>query len=328
MILYYGLPASDYYEGLQANYDGDGLNANTDYATIVSKFDSLVDNVYVTKSDKGVSSDETNHLYEYDFIPSACTLTNKAKSMPTILIVSGQHGFEKASIYGLYYFLKDLKENWSESPTLEYLRHHVIIKVLPACNPYGIDHNEYCNANGVNLNRNYDTPGFSGGGTPWTPTYGGETAGSEPETQIICSFVEANDGAIILMDYHTNGRNIVSQYTNVNWLDFAPIQSDFFDMFKYWGCSHIERLTERFNGEYALGLTTELCGRVSSGEDGYTATFPSVDVWCLEHDIVGHTIEGFAGFPNRSSYTAEVKKANSEIIGNWITTVITKLSAL
>lgn len=323
--LYFGTVPTGYYNGHNSDYTADGFSANTSYTDIISKFDALVDGGYVTKQDLGVSSDGTNHIYEYDFIPTACPLdgsVGKSKDVPTVLIVSGQHGFEKASIYGLYYFLKDLC-TITNDPIITYLRNHVKIKTIPAANPYGINNGSYCNANGVNLNRNYDTPGFVGGGTPFTTTYGGETAGSEAETQAICNFITNNPNAVIMADFHTQGRAAVSSFDRICWLDFAPIKDDYFNLYRYMGCAHVENLTAHFINDYSLSVPYgTLCGRCSSGESGYTATFPSVDVWSLEHGIVGHTIEGFTGFPNSSDYSGDALKANSEIIGNWIIAVM------
>lgn len=320
--IYYGNVPYEYYTGLQTDYGADNFGRGTTTSDIISKFDALVDNSYVTKSDLGSSSEAAKHLYEYDFIPKESTLTNKSKHQPKILIISGQHGFEKASIYGLFYFLKDLVTNWEDNPTLEYIRNHVAIKVIPCANPYGIDNNTYWNANGVNLNRNYDTPGWTLTGEPYTSSYGGATAGSEPETQIICDFIENNNDALILMDFHTNGQTPVSTYPNINWVDFAPIYDDYFNELKYIGCSHVENITEHFNREYNLNLTTEMCGKVTSGESGYTAVWPSVDVWALWNGVAGHTIEGFTGFPNGTAFAPNALKGNSELIGNWIESIL------
>ena len=320
--IYYGKIPCGYYEGLQADYTSDGFGRTTSVDDILAKFDTLVDGIYVTKKDLGESSYTGHDLYEYDFIPKESTLTRKQKSHPKILIISGQHGFEKASIYGLFYFLKDLTTKWKDNPILEYLRNHVIIKVIPCANPYGIDNNAYWNANGVNLNRNYASPGWELVGEPYSSAYSGASAGSEKETKIICDFIEDNSDALLFMDFHTNGQGSVATYGGVNWLDFAPIDDSYFDEFKYMACSHIENITEHFNEDYNLNLTTELCGHVTSGESGYTAVWPSADVWALWHGVAGHAIEGFTGFPNGQVFSADVLKANSELIGNWVNSVI------
>lgn len=320
--IYYGIVPTDYYNGLQSDYVSDGFGRDTTFASLISKFDTLVDGVYVTKTDKGVSSDGENQIYEYDFVPVASTLTNKTKTQPKVLIISGQHGFEKASIYGLFYFLKDLKENWENSKVLDYIRHHVIIKVIPCANPYGFNNNTYWNANGVNINRNYATSGWVLYGEPYTSSYTGAAAGSENETQIISNFVENNSDSMIFIDFHTNGQYAVSDYTKINWFDFVPIADAFFDYFKYFACAHVETITAHFSKDYNLGLTTQLCGKVTSGEDLYSANLPTADVYALEHDVVGHTIEGFTGFPNGTDFSADALKGNSEIIGNWIKAVI------
>lgn len=320
-VCYFGNVPTAYYTGLLNNYANDGFGRNTDYQTLIQKFDTLVDGYYVTKTDKGLSSDNVNHMYEYDFIPVASTLTDKTRNMPTILITSGLHGFEKASIYGLYYFLKDLKENWANNSVLDYIKHHVILKIIPCCNPYGFNNNVYWNANGVNLNRNFATSGWELDGEPFTSQYSGASANSEPETQVVSALIDNNTDAIIFVDFHTNGQYSVNEYRKVNWFDFMGYNDALLDEFEYLACSHIETITAHFNSEYNLGLTNELCGYVTRGT--YTTTATS-DVYAIEKGILGHTVEGFTGFPNRQGFSGEALKGNSEIIGNWIAEVVEK----
>lgn len=40
--------------------------------------------------------------------------------------------------------------------------------------------------------------------------------------------------------------------------------------------------------------------------------------WVTDNDVVGTLVEGFNGFPGRTSFTGEVYKANEEIIVNYI----------
>lgn len=322
----FGSVPSDYYAGTLASFTADGLSRGTTTDQMIAKFDTLVDGTYVTKKDLGVCSDGTHHLYEYDLTPAQCGLTVEGityypKHMPTLLIISAQHGFEKGSVFGLYYLMQNLVNGWESNSALAYIRNHMSVKVIPICNPYGFDNNSYYNANGVNINRNYDTPGFDGTVTPGTSNYGGTVAGSEPETQIICDFIKTNMDALFLLDFHTNGQYAVESQSNINWLDFAPVIDPLFEDFKYVAQSHVEKMSMRFASAYSLAPNAPI-GIVTSGANGYTADFPSADCWALEQGLCGHTIEGFCGFPNGTTFTADVCKANAELIGNWMVELV------
>ena len=311
-VAYFAPMVCNYYTGLQNNYDNSVFNKNTLYSTLIAEFDALVTAYpnYITKADLGVSSDEVNHLYSYTLKP--ISTQNSGKQLPTMLIVSGQHGFEKASIYGLYYLAKDLCEHWNESRLLDGLRNHCVIKMIPSANPYGFNNNSYFNANGVNLNKNYDTAKF-----PIDET-GGTTPFSEPETQIIRDFVEDNLDAILLVDFHTNGSDKPTEWRNVNWIDFPKFEDEFRLEYLNRARAHLENITAHFIDEYNLNIN-QLCGRVTNPEWGYPQGYPSLDTWANMVGIVGHTFEGSGGFPSDSaSYTPSALKYNSELIGNWL----------
>lgn len=328
----FGNVPSVYYSGLLSDFSASSLTRQTTTSEMYTLFDDLVDGTYMTKKDLGVCSDGVQHIYEYDLIPTQCDLSVSgisyvSDSMPKILITSAQHGFEKGSVFGLYYLINDIINNWSNDPVLDYLRNHVQIKIIPICNPYGFDENSYYNYNGVNLNRNYDTPGFDGTATPGTSSYGGTTPESEAETKAICRFIMNNLDAVFLFDFHTNGQWAVTDQSRINWLDFSPVEDPLFERFKYVAQTHIESLSMHFSNEYNLTENTTV-GYVTSGDSGYTADFPSVDCWALTQDLCGHTIEGFCGFPAGSLFTEDVCKANAEIIGNWTISVINYLNNL
>ena len=328
----FGNVPSNYYSGLLAGFSADNLSRQTTASDMFDLFNELVDGTYITKKDLGLCSDGTQHIYEYDLIPTQCDLSVEGisyipKTMPKILITSAQHGFEKGSVYGLYYLINDIVTNWSNDPILDYLRNHVQIKIIPICNPYGFDENSYYNYNGVNLNRSYDTPGFDGTATQGTSSYGGTTPENEAETKAICHFVRDNIDATFLLDFHTNGQWAVTDQDKINWLDFAPIADPLFEKFKYVAQTHIETLSMHFSDDYNL-TENSMVGHVTSGDSGYTADFPSVDCWALIQGLCGHTIEGFCGFPAGSLFTEDVCKANAEIIGNWIISVINYLNNL
>ena len=160
----------DYYLPLGNDYtlfpdaNTDSTNKINDYtsADFYTKFDTLVADYprYITASEAITSSSPNHTLKWYNFNPIP-TFSQKYDMKPVkIIIVSGQHGYEKATPLGLYYFVRDLLENWQDHPALNYIRNHVQLLICPLANPYGFDNNQRRNYNNVDLNRNYPNPSY------------------------------------------------------------------------------------------------------------------------------------------------------------------------
>ncbi|WP_145578622.1 murein tripeptide amidase MpaA [Yersinia alsatica] len=108
-------------------------------------------------------------------------------SVDTGLIIAGTHGDESAAIVALSCALRSI------SPLQQ--RHHVVLAV----NPDGCQLGLRANANGVDLNRNFPAKNWQAGDTVyrWNSVADardvvlstGEYAGSEPETQALCTLI-------------------------------------------------------------------------------------------------------------------------------------------
>jgi hypothetical protein len=102
----------------------------------------------------------------------------------------GNHGDSMIPCVSVLRMLKDLCGN-ADVKFLRWLKENAVVTVIPVGNPYG----GYNNANGVNINRNYDTPGWAGsdedpaGGTKAEGAFG-PYAGSEIETQYIMNTIQ------------------------------------------------------------------------------------------------------------------------------------------
>ena len=325
------LPITGYYRGQGSAYD-ESFDADTLNGAVITAFDSLMNTYgtnYMTKSDLGVCSDEESHVYQYTLQPKIVSTPTATppKSYPKVLIISAQHGFEKASVYGLYYFVRDLLTKWDENPILDYIRNHVVIKFIPIANPYGFDNKSYLNANGVNLNRNYDTPGFplDPSAEPGDTNYGGVEAFDQVETQYIRDFVLDNLDATLFIDYHTNGSGAVATYEKMNWVSLVKSTDEYYQKIWYAGISHIANMTSHLAKDYSLSPGTSMCGYVSGTQAG-TAVAPYAEVWATNQYIIGLTFEGFNGFPSGTAFAADALKANSEQIGNFIITALNTLA--
>lgn len=207
----FGVLPSTYYKGLSEDYASEGFNVSTQYADYIARWKSLVagHGSYVTETALGTASDGQT-VYLYDFKP--VRIPNQNKPIPKVIIIAGQHGGETCNIFGLYYFISNLLMKWNQHPALEYLRNHVELMIVPVLNTYGFDNQSYKNANGVNINRNYDSN--------WTlledatsDQYGGAEPFDQPETQIVRDLLLNNADVLMVIDSHVNGGGMVDDYS-------------------------------------------------------------------------------------------------------------------
>lgn len=143
----------------------------------------------------------------------------------------GNHGDSMIPSVTVMRLLKDLCEN-ADVLFLRWLKENAIITVIPVGNPYG----GYNNANDVNINRNYDTPGWAGsdtdpaGGTKEDGNFG-PYAGSEIETQYIMNTIQQCK-AQAAVSYH--GRGIPSDVILGEYNSSAKFQGCGFDAERMW----------------------------------------------------------------------------------------------
>lgn len=115
-----------------------------------------------------------------------------------MFIVAGQHGWEAAAPFNTYLLAKKLCEA-TEQAAFSILANFDVY-IIPCLNGYGLYHHQRCNAKGVDINRNYPTPGWSESGLG-TENWTGPSAGSEFETKVVMGCVESI-GADIFIDHH------------------------------------------------------------------------------------------------------------------------------
>lgn len=132
-------------------------------------------------------------------------------SKPMILIDGVMHG---AHEWRNLHWVKEFAERFDNPPDdrnkifFEELKREYCLMVVPCLNPYGYINDDYRNANGINLNRNfpvgfdsYVAPGYD---EPGSGNAKGTHAFSEPESQIIKNLVETYRIAIYV-NTHTSG---------------------------------------------------------------------------------------------------------------------------
>lgn len=166
-------------------FDGTGLT----YSSWIAGIDADLLPLGVEKADLGPSSNASRNLYAY---------TGGAATGLRLLLVSGTHGNEKLSLWSAReWFHKFLT---SEDPTMQTLRSMLRVTWIPALNPSGFMTTRD-NANGVDLNRNYDYFWASAvdksGGTPF----------SQPETVAVKALLDAYPIAAVI-DCHTIAQTV------------------------------------------------------------------------------------------------------------------------
>jgi len=315
----WGIVPTDYFRGCVDSYPEENFTNSTLYTDYITKFKALItgQEAYVTEINLGNASDG-QPIYAYNFKPVkwGYELTN----IPKIVIIAGQHGWEKCNVFGLYYFVKDLLNNWSDSTVLEYLRHHIELVIVPVVNTYGFDNFEYKNANGVNINRNYSSN--------WTlvddaesSQYGGAEPFDQPESQIIRDLVLNNSDCVLLIDSHTNSTTNTVSWEKLGYYGVNNRRDEYFNRLRDALSELVFKISPNFNVDYNLNAPNTIFGFMTSSEgNGILRT------WACDNNILSILIEGFAGFIEGEAVSADIFKANEEQMVNWLITAINYLS--
>ena len=311
----FGVIPSSYYHGVAGNYENSAFGWTTQYTDFIAMWKDLIADYssYVTEKELGTASDG-QPIYLYDFKPAQ--IDNADKPIPKIIIIAGQHGGETCNIFGLYYFVKDLLSSWASSPALEFLRHHVELMIVPVTNTYGFDNRSYKNANGVNLNRNYDSNWMFVEDTT-SLQYSGADPFDQPETQIIRDLLLSNADAVLVVDAHVNGGGVVSEYSDINYYGISPSTDVYFNRMISAIAHNLTAISANFNLDYNLGQPDAMLGFLNRNEG--TGILRN---WGRDQNLVTVLVEGFGGFPGGTAYAPEVFKANEEIIVNFLITAM------
>lgn len=129
----------------------------------------------------------------------------------TVTIWANEHQDTPEPAIIMARFIKDLAEN-TNNALLHFLKTNVQLVIIPVLNPHGYNWQDtgaqygdgYYNVNDVNINRNYDTPGWAEG--PYDTGTGalGSYPGSEVETQYAMNTLQLSK-AVVGMSLHTVG---------------------------------------------------------------------------------------------------------------------------
>lgn len=155
---------------------------------------------YVSKTELGTVSNDLK-INQYIFSPlSIDNQSSYTMRKFKIILLSAIHGYEQGSAWCMANFLKHLCEDNTNDEILSFIKNNVELVVIPVANPYGFNNNTRCNANGIDLNRNFNANwSLTDAGSEY---YGGESASSEGETKILEKVIDDNLDAEWVIDYH------------------------------------------------------------------------------------------------------------------------------
>jgi hypothetical protein len=223
-------------------------------------------------------------------------ISNKPYETPTtkpqVLYTALHHAREPNSLSQMLFYMWYLLENYETDPLVQSILDNVELYFVPCLNPDGYLINEMTNPNGggmwrknawqqdstlfgVDLNRNYGYFwGFdNAGSSPLynSATYRGAEAFSEPETQAMKAFCEANDFKLVF-NYHTHGDLLIHPW------GYSDTITNEHDLFRAMGTKMIEE------NNYTFGTGTETVGYVVNGDS---------DDWMYGEDVTKNPIYSF-----------------------------------
>lgn len=229
-------------------------------------------------------------------------ITNASSDAPAILFTSLLHGREPGGNSVMIDWGQWLATEYGSDTMATYILDNAQVYIVPIMNPDAYEHNNPSGGNqrknmnwttpvassGIDLNRNYSVGwGYDDYGSspdPYSETYRGSAAASEPETYIFTDWFDLID-PLGGMFYHTYGGDLLYPYAYNN----SPTPDE--ETFESWAI----QLTS-LNG-YAYGR----CGDVL----GYPANGDAIDWSYGEHQAIFYTPEvddnGFWGSQSDSS---------------------------
>ena len=297
----------------ESNYAELWLNrSSTSLQDYYDKYDLLIEehSDYLTKSVYGKDESGIYDVFNLTIKPYEVP-SNSEKTLPKISIITGTHGSEKNAQYALYYFIRDLCENWENNPSLEYLRWNVEFQIIPCANPWAFENGAgRKNYNGVDLNRNQE-PGWKFISDTESTTYAGTHPLSEVESRYIKTFIDDNADSLFLGDYH----NHFTQPPNSFLWHALPPGSKLIEPIEIASMSALREGTLKIANNYNLDIPLT-ASKISYGRpDGRVRDYGAYK------GIPSITMECFPYLNNMTSFETSIQAA-TEYTGNWFLSVL------
>ena len=138
---------------------------------------------------------------------------SKFERIPAIVIGGNEHGTggdPATPAMVAARMVKDLCEcKNADNPFINLLKNEYMMVFCPVVNPWGLhkDNHSYCNSNGVNLDRNFDTPGWMPQSEEKDNWNTGSYGGSENETQYFINTLVASKCKLAMCN-HSYGEGL------------------------------------------------------------------------------------------------------------------------
>lgn len=280
------------------------------YDEIVQKLDSMrliYPNLISVKQNLGLSN-EGRAIWAVKISDNPGI--NESATEAAVYFDALHHAREPQSMACLMYYMYWLLDNYGTDPEATYLVNNREIYFVPVANPDGYEYNHTTNPNGggmwrknrsnngscygVDLNRNYNYGwGVNSGSSndPCSETYRGLSAGSEPETQAIKSFVQSVLPKISFSMHSYAGRYLNPYSYNdtaVRYDIYSEFSSDFAAKNNYYYGTVIEMLSY-----YSSGTTRDYLH--SQGTYCWTPEVGGSDFWPLQSEIIPVANENLYG---------------------------------
>lgn len=201
VIEYYNAAREDL--GVTLGIDGATAD-NVTSERIFDLYDALMAQYPDKVQKKEVHNDDgsfTNYEYvistgDYNEVVGSFNAKDDNVKKPKYLVLSGIHGYEKTAVVSTYRLFRDIVAGYNIPA---HFKENCVVHFLPVGNPYSLDNNIRFNANGVDINRNFD---WNWGVNVADGKNPGTAPASEQETQAVANWLNANKDAELLLDCH------------------------------------------------------------------------------------------------------------------------------
>ena len=303
------------------------VNYSVDLETQLARFASLASSHpnYVTETLLGKDASNTYDIYKYELelnSPigdgfSSVVNTNK----PVFIITAGLHGIEHDAVDEVYFFMKDLCENYMDSDYFDYLRNNVKFVIVPISNPWGYVNLTYNNSNNVNLNKNFEHGFAKVTGATNVTLNTGENPYSEVETVLLKGVFDEYKDAVFHLECHGKASNDTEWGTILWFSNMASLKSELIEI-----CSvrTIHQIGCRLH-RLGFDIDDSECGWITY----YTPNGRPKDYTGTEYGMLSTTMEGTGrmGVAGHTTYTKHEQKINCEALENFVLRVLDSLNS-
>lgn len=267
------------------------------YDDLVARFPDYVSRTLLGNDATGLPI----HLYKFTS-PEVSYVSFKYKKLK-LLFASAIHGSEKGSAWCLAHFFKDLCDNHQTKEQLNYMRWNIDFTVVPVVTPYAYDLNQRKNSNGVDINRNFPA-NWTLGSDPNDMYYGGASAASEIETQLLMNVIDSNTDCEYFIDYH----NIGSGY---------PLFYLYDEKASTIALNTIRTMTRKWRKDYPTSSQTNMHGLIKAGVNACAAKY------AIQKNMKSFVFETPFAMPFATSkFDKTTIETGIELFGNTLVTIL------